>query len=102
MYMVNVDDQARLHVAALLKEDVRGERLFAFAEPINYSTIVAALKKVNPGKTEYLAPPENEGRDLSTVSTGRAVEMLRRAGRSGFIGLEESLRVQFASSGLLA
>jgi hypothetical protein len=97
-YMVNVEDTARLHIAALVEEDVRGERLFAFAEPINYSSIVSALKKVDPSKTEYPALPENEGRDLSTVSTGRAEELLRRAGRSGFIGLEESLRAQFPTS----
>ena len=95
-YMVNVEDTARLHCAALLEDDVRGERLFAFAEPINYSTIVAALKKVDPSKTDYPAPPENEGRDLSTIPTDRAKELLERAGRHRFTGLEESLIAQFA------
>jgi nucleoside-diphosphate-sugar epimerase len=97
-YMVNVEDSARLHVLALLEEDVRDERLFAFSEPINYSTIVQALKKVDPTKADYPAPPENEGRDLSTIPTARAEELLRRSGRAGFVGLEESLKAQFAPS----
>lgn len=93
--MVNVEDTARLHCAALLEEDVCGERLFGFAEPINYSTIVAALKSVDPSQTDYPAPKENEGRDMSIISTGRAIELLKRAGRAGFTGLDESIRMQF-------
>jgi hypothetical protein len=62
--MVNVEDTARLHVAAPLKEDVSGERLFAFADPINYRTLVFALKKVDPSKSEYPAPPKSEEQGL--------------------------------------
>jgi hypothetical protein len=95
-YVVNVEDTARLHCTALLEDDVRDEHLFAFAEPINYSTIVAVLKKIDPSETDYLAPPENEGRDLSTIPTGRATELLGRAGRHGFTRLEENLSAQCA------
>ena len=98
-YMVNVEDTARLHCAVLLEEDVRSERLFGFAEPINYSIIVAALKEIDPSKVDYPAPPDNEGRDLSSISTDRAIELLKRSGRQGFIGLEESLRSQFGEAG---
>lgn len=76
-YMVNVEDTACLHAGALLEDDVRGETHFPFAVPINYSTIVAALKMVDPGKTEYPVPPKDEGKDLSTISTGRAEELLK-------------------------
>ena len=96
-YMVNVEDTARLHVAALLESDVSGERLFGFAEPINYSKIVRALQKVFGTDMEYPPPLENEGVDMSTVATERSVELLRRSGRPGFLGLEESLKAQFAS-----
>ena len=94
-YNVDVRDVARVHVAALLEHDVKNERLFAFAEPYNYSRVVDILKKLDPSRQQYPLPVENEGHDLSTVDNARAVELLKRSGRAGFIGLEESLRAQF-------
>ena len=96
-WAVDVRDVARLHVAALLEADVQNERLFAFAEPYNYSKIVETLKKVDPSRQDYRPPVENEGEDLSTVDTARAVELLKRMGRPGFASLEESLGAQLKS-----
>lgn len=94
-YNVDVRDVARVHVAALLEPDVENERLFAFAEPFNYSRVVDILRTIDPSRQEYPPPVENEGHDLSTVDTSRSVELLKRMNRPGFISLEESLRAQF-------
>lgn len=94
-YNVDVRDVARVHVAALLEADVKNERLFAFAEPFNYSRVVDILKKLDPSRSDYPAPLADEGEDLSEVDTVRAIEMLKRYGQSGFTGLEQSLREQF-------
>ena len=90
-YMVDVKDVARLHVAALVEEDVASERLFAFAEPFNFNDVVGCMRRISPEKR---FPEEVEGleRDLSTVETGRSVELLRRVGREGFTGMEQSIR----------
>ncbi len=92
-YHVDVRDTAAIHVAALLEDDVKGERLFAFAEPYNYSMIVDILKKIDPSRS-FPAAPENEGVDLSTVDTARAEELLKRMGRDHFISFEQSLQEQ--------
>jgi nucleoside-diphosphate-sugar epimerase len=94
-HMVNVGDTARLHVAALLEEDVKNERLFAWAEPFNYSKIVKLLKEIDPSKTDYPPPSEAEGVDMFDVATARAEELLRRSGQPGFIGMKDSMKEQF-------
>ena len=94
LWMVNVEDTARLHVAALLEADVENERLFACAEPFNYSRVVKVLQEIHPAKAAYPPRPGPEGKDLSTFDTHRAEELLRRAGQPGLIGLTESLRAQ--------
>lgn len=97
-WSVDVRDVARAHVSALLEADVQNERLFAFAEPYNYSRIVEVLKKVDPSRQDYPPSPENEGQDLSTVDNIRVIELLKRDGREGFITLEQSLREQLQSN----
>ncbi|KAL8801947.1 MAG: hypothetical protein Q9182_004128 [Xanthomendoza sp. 2 TL-2023] len=105
-HWVNVTDTALLHVAALLEGDVQGERILAFAGPFNWNDTVEALERIDAeggdegwrwraedkrGRRKW---EKREGceRDLKTVETGRGEELLRRYGRDGFRGLEESLR----------
>ena len=95
-YYVDVEDCALIHVAALLEPDVRNERLFAFAQPFNYSELVEALKEIDPSKSEY-PPASNEDRDLSEVANGRALELLKRYGRADFKDLRTSLKEQWSS-----
>ena len=89
--MVNVKDVARLHVAALVEPDVQRERLFAFAEPFNYNDVMRTLRKLDP-KRKIPGDIEDDSRDFSTVDTKRSVELLKRMGRDGFTGLEDSVR----------
>ncbi|KAK4548843.1 hypothetical protein LTR36_008616 [Oleoguttula mirabilis] len=91
-YMVDVKDTARLHVAALMFEDVRGERLFAFAEPFNYKKLISCMSKVAPnGRHELPDGIEDAAEDVSTVANGRSVELLRRLGRQGWTPMEQSV-----------
>lgn len=89
-YFVDVQDVARLHVAAVIYPSVRGERIFAYAEPFNYDTILDILRKQNPER-EFI--PNFEGRtDRSVIEPrGRAEQLLRDMGRSGFTSLEDSV-----------
>lgn len=106
-HYVNTTDVALLHVAALLEEDVQGERILAFAAPFNFNDTVALLEKIDAESssssgtgiststgtgTRRYERIEDAPKDLKTVDTERAQELLRRYGRSGWTSLEQSLR----------
>lgn len=93
-YFVNVRDTALLHVAALAEEDVKNERVFAFAGPFNWSDTATTFNKL--GASKKFTTIDGDAKDLSTVDTKRAQELLKRYGQSGFTGLEETLRETIA------
>jgi nucleoside-diphosphate-sugar epimerase len=97
-HYVNVTDTALLHLAALLEEDVIGERLLAFAGPFNFNDTADLMEKIDAdgyghgnGSRQY-DRIKDASKDLKTVDTKRAQELLRRYGRPGFTSLEISLR----------
>ncbi|KAI9723450.1 MAG: hypothetical protein M1828_004180 [Chrysothrix sp. TS-e1954] len=95
-YYVNVADNAKVHVAAMLMGDVERERLYTWAEPFNFNDLVntmAQLEKegMKPGK-QLPTTVEGIGRDLSTVDTKRPLELLSRMGQEGWTGFRESTR----------
>jgi hypothetical protein len=92
-YYIDVRDDARIHVAALLDPSVNNERLFAFAYEFNWTDLIAILKKLRPDNKNIPNPPENEGRDLSDVKNQRAKEiMMKFFGVQGWTGLEDSVK----------
>ena len=90
-WFVDVTDVALLFVAALTEPDVEGERLLAYSEPFNNNDSLRILRKLGPDR-KFPDDFEDDSRDLSTVDTKRSVELLKRYGRTGFVGMEESLR----------
>jgi len=90
-WMVNVQDTARLHVAALVDPDVRNERILAYAYPFNWNDVLACLRKIKPEKKFPNDFPNND-KDLSKVNNSRGAELLKAFGREGWTGLEESVR----------
>ncbi|KAE8159631.1 hypothetical protein BDV40DRAFT_233811 [Aspergillus tamarii] len=92
-WFVDVEDTARLHVAALLDGRVKSERLFAFATPYNWTDVVDILRKVFPLNSSIPQPLENEPRDLSLVGPSVRAESLIKEfwGRDGWTGLGESI-----------
>ncbi|ESZ89618.1 hypothetical protein SBOR_9994 [Sclerotinia borealis F-4128] len=92
-YFVDVQDTGRLHVSALIDEDVKNERIFAFAEPFNNNTLLRTFRKIRPDAKMMDDFHDDSINDLSKVANQRAAELLRRDfGRTGFTSLEESLR----------
>ncbi|KAK5049350.1 hypothetical protein LTR84_004279 [Exophiala bonariae] len=91
-YFVDIQDVARLHVAALLHPDVKGERIFAYNTPFNWNTVLGAFRKLYPERT-FRDDEPGLWDDLSIVEPAKRAEaLLREMGREGFTGLEESLR----------
>jgi nucleoside-diphosphate-sugar epimerase len=90
-YYVNVQDNARVHVAALIYEDVKNERLFAFAHPYTWNDILEVFRKLYPQK-EFIDNLPNLGKDLSQVANGRAEDLVKRFGLTNWTSLEDSVR----------
>jgi nucleoside-diphosphate-sugar epimerase len=92
-WFVNVRDTALLHIAALIDADIKHERIFAFAEPYNWNSILAAMRKARPDK-KVPEDLKDNSKDLSKVlPRARAEEILKKNfGQNGFVGLEESVR----------
>lgn len=89
-YFIDVQDCARLHVAAVIHPEVIGERIFSWAEPYNYDIILDILRKQNAGK-EFVRNVQS-GVDLHIVEPrARAEQLLRDMGRAGFTSLEDSI-----------
>lgn len=89
---MNVEDTARLHVIALLSPPVQSQRIFALAQPFNWTDVLCILKELRPNSN--LPPcPENEPRDQSKIiPSSKAEQMIREFfGRPGWVGLKESL-----------
>lgn len=90
-YYINVDDNARVHVAALIYEDVANERLFTFAHPYNWNDILAIFRKRYPDK-EFMQDFPDLGEDKSVVANERAEGLLKRMKGSGWESLEDSVK----------
>ncbi|PLB54020.1 cinnamoyl-CoA reductase [Aspergillus steynii IBT 23096] len=92
-WYINVEDTARLHVAALLSPEFKNERIFAFAAPFTWTEIIGILRKLRPDNTLIPDAPENEGRDISEVVLAPRAEQLLKDffGRPGWVSLEQSI-----------
>ncbi|KAK3114644.1 hypothetical protein LTR53_006856 [Teratosphaeriaceae sp. CCFEE 6253] len=88
-WFVDVIDDARLHVAALLDPSCAGQRIFAAAEPFNWNDLLRIFRKLRPGKA-FMADVEM-GRNLSRVPNQEAEALLRKWFGKGWTGLEESV-----------
>jgi hypothetical protein len=93
-HYIDVRDTARLHLGALIHPDVSGERIFGFAEPYNWNSVLAIFRKMYPNKTLPEDLP-NLGWDKTHPPTERTVWLLQQMGTDGFKSIEQSLREEF-------
>lgn len=96
-WFVNVQDTAKLHVAALVDEDIKSERIFAFAHTYNWNQLLGILRKLRPQR-KFTEDIKDDSQDLSTVTKRpRAVEILNKNfGQSDWTSLEESVKANIA------
>lgn len=93
-FYVDVHDVGRVHLAALIEEDVKNERLWALAYPFTLNQILDIWRKEFPNRK---LPPNYPGLDVPTkitVDNSRSTELLKRQGRSDWVGLKEILIAQ--------
>lgn len=89
-WYINVVDDAKLHVSALVDPACNGERIFGFAGTYTWNKIRSILQKIEP--SGLLAEEKDMGMDLSEVPNASAEALLRKHYGHGFATLEESVR----------
>lgn len=90
-WQVDVEDIAKLHLAALIFPDVTGERLLGFAHRFNYNSFLRVFRSLAPERT---FPQDDPGQRQSStiVECQRSIELLQRFGGRGWLSFEESIR----------
>jgi nucleoside-diphosphate-sugar epimerase len=89
--LINLEDCALLHLAALTLEDVHAERILGLGQAYTFNDIIDAMRKIDPTHDlpEKLETPGNIN---FTVDVSRTEHLLARVGKFGMTGLEESVR----------
>jgi hypothetical protein len=97
-HMINVVDDARLHLIAAIDRTVVNERIFAFAYPYNWNDVLEIFRELWPNKT-FMSNDPALGRDLSKVDNALGVGLLKKwYGQDSYTDLKESVRQQFESA----
>jgi nucleoside-diphosphate-sugar epimerase len=89
---VDVRDTARLHLAALIEEDVKSERLFSAAFPYSYNGLIKAFKALAPEGKQLPDIIEGLAESEQTANNARSEELLKRLGRPGWGRPEDFIR----------
>ncbi|KAJ5281546.1 hypothetical protein N7478_006918 [Penicillium angulare] len=91
-WFVDVQDNAKMHVIALLSPELESERLFAFSSPFNWTQVTNILRNLRP-HAPVPRVPEGEQEDLmDIIPAKRAEELLMSFYGHGWTNLETSLK----------
>jgi nucleoside-diphosphate-sugar epimerase len=92
-YMIDVIDDARIHViAAALDNTVKNERIYAYNQAFTWTEIINIVKKHRPDATSVAQAPANERPDLTKVPNQRGAELLKKwYGQDGYKSMEQSV-----------
>lgn len=90
-WQVDVEDIAKLHLAALTFRDVSNERLFGFAHKFNYNSFLQVFRELAPGR-DWPADRAELEQPSTIIECGRSVELLQRFGTSDWVPFQESVR----------
>jgi nucleoside-diphosphate-sugar epimerase len=86
---VDVDDVSRLHILALIREDVKAERILACGNGYTINQMIEVIRKVKPD-SPIESKDEWNVEDNTIVDVARANELLKDQG--GLHDLEYSVR----------
>ncbi|CEJ93158.1 hypothetical protein VHEMI08768 [[Torrubiella] hemipterigena] len=91
-FYVDVEDTARLHVAALLHPSIRDERIFAYAAPYTWRGMQDILRELYPER-DFVEVPEASLDESVIVQREVAEGYLQMMGRDGWTGLKDCVRM---------
>lgn len=91
-WMINVDDDARIHLGALLDSSVANERILAYGQRFEWNDVLEAVRKARPDAKSLPEPLKSNERDLSEVDNVLGAVLLRKwFGQSVFKSLDDSV-----------
>lgn len=91
-FYVDVRDDAKLHVAALVDPDTDRERLFGFANEYNWNKVLAVFRKMFPDR-KFISDIPDLATDKSIPPTESALKALKDVyGQNGWTSMETSLK----------
>lgn len=94
--MIDVTDNARVHLIAAIDSTVKNERIYTFNVPFDWNDVLKALRKARPNAKILPDQPE-QPRDLSTVDNQRGADLLRKwYNQDGWRPFEESVKDNIA------
>ncbi|KAH7308568.1 putative aldehyde reductase 2 [Stachybotrys elegans] len=100
-YFTDVQDSARLLVAALALESIKNERIFAYYVNRSWNDMRHKVKELFPDRPELVAGHDDPTKRNETSSApgpiARAEEILRQLGRQGFTSEDDIIRDFVAS-----
>ncbi|KAL2877048.1 hypothetical protein SGCOL_007669 [Colletotrichum sp. CLE4] len=82
--------QAAYKEQTAILPDVKGERIFAFAYPMNWDIVLDIFRRQNPGR-KFADNFHDEEYPVTVKPVARAEGILKRLGRPGWISLEQSI-----------
>ncbi|KAL2133420.1 hypothetical protein VTI74DRAFT_2421 [Chaetomium olivicolor] len=92
-FFIDVQDTARLHVAALIHPDVRGERIFAYGKPFTWRGVQRVIQRLYPDKSFARDVKDAELNTSEILPAVRAEALLQDMGRPGWTSMDESVRM---------
>jgi len=96
-WYIDVRDNAKLHLGALILPGIDRERIFGFAGKYNWNTIMDIMRKLHPEKADFVEVGEL-GWDHSEVeNVQRGEEILKLLGHKGWTTLEETVQANVRS-----
>ncbi|KAF2663447.1 NAD(P)-binding protein [Microthyrium microscopicum] len=88
-------DAGKLYLAALVTPGVNGERLFGFAERYSWPQVIGMFKELHPDRE--FPQMVDKGKDIAEVPNQRAEELVKGVGKSGWVGLKDSVKANVES-----
>jgi len=77
----------------VLDGGLENERIFAYAEPFNWTDAIEAIERVRPDGKVKLEKDPNELSDLSKVPNELGAELLRKwFGQDGYKSFDQSMK----------
>jgi hypothetical protein len=89
-YFINVRDDAKLHVIALIDSACNGDRVLGFTAPYTLNKVLALLRKLYSDRV--FAGDKDMGEDICEVLNADVEGLLRKQYGHGFVGFEETIR----------
>ncbi|CAF9932570.1 MAG: hypothetical protein GOMPHAMPRED_006611 [Gomphillus americanus] len=94
-WFINVQDIAKLHVGAVIFEEVANQRLLGLAGKYSFNDAIDFFHKVDPERS-LPSKFEDVPEDTTEADTASALEVLKLFGQNGFIGVEQTIKENIA------